>query len=179
MGVATQAPHPEAEASTKSSTVGPGVGSGQIGVVNRDQSAVSQKSNSSRVASSRRMGLSQVGAQEIVLCIDLQKSEVSGPIATCSAESLPVIDDRVRAEQLPLWSTSARADFMEASLCSGTEKQLAVRSTWIPRWVRQDTHERELFSRLSAKCARSQSARTLARTLVTSSGRTKNSQSSR
>ena len=62
-----------------------------------------------------------------------------------------MIDDRARAEQLPFWSRSAIADFIETCLCSGTEKQLAIRSTWIPRWVRQDTPERELFSRLRAK----------------------------
>ena len=107
MGVATHAPHPEADASTKSSTVGLGAGTGQIGAVNNDQSTVSQKCSSSRVASSRWTVLSHVGAQAMVLCIDLQKSDVSGPIATCSADSLPVIDDRERADQLPFCNTSA------------------------------------------------------------------------
>ncbi len=101
MGVATHAPHLEVDASTKSSTVGLGADSVQIGVVNSDQSNVSQKCSSSSVASSNRTVLSHVVAQAIVLCVDLQTSDVSGPIATCSADTLPVIDDRERAEQLP------------------------------------------------------------------------------
>ena len=151
MGVATHAPHPEADASTKSSTVRLGTGSGQISVVNNDQSTVSQKCSSSRVASSSWTVLSHVGAQAMVLCIDLQKSDVSGPIATCSADSLPVIDDMERAEQLPFYNTSTIAALMATCLCSGTAKQLATRSTWMPRCVRQVTPERELFSRLRAK----------------------------
>ncbi len=179
MGVATHAPHPEADASTNSSTIGLGAGSGHIGVVNSDHSTVSQKCSSSSVASSSRMVLSHVGAQAIVLCIDLQKRDVSGPIATCRADSLPVIEDRERAEQLPLCKMSAIAALIEVCLWSSTEKQLAARSTWIPRCVRQGTPESELFSRLRAKWARLQSATTLARTLLISSVRTKNSQSSR
>ena len=101
MGVATHAPHPEADASTNSSTVGLGADSGQIGAINNDKSTVSQKRSSSSVSSSSRKVLSHVEAQAIVLCIALQKRDVSGPIATCSADSLPVIEDMERAEQLP------------------------------------------------------------------------------
>ena len=103
------------------------------------------------MTSPSRTVLSHVVAQAIVLCIDLQKSDVSGPIATCSADNLPVIDDMEGAEQLPFQNTSAIAAFIEICLCFGTEKELATRSTWTPRCVRHDTPERELFSRLRAK----------------------------